>query len=322
MKYMRDRALRLMLPEPKGTYETVGEKICQELVHFDFAEPRKHGGYSLTSAGEAILRMLNDGSYPEVRRRMALIHLETYSNLRAVVHSHIMRGDFKNPSVDSGRSIDLGYLTELLRPTFGTEAEAEASEILGTLHERSPKKIEDSLRERVLKRLIPEYSIGVPLFRAMTDRLISLRLINAMRVSIETAEFYRTYSPCMEEPPLRKWHREIEAHLETGARYNVYLSEPDFNDRETTDELLHALEAAYVALPEQAGYFDLPDVRDFVCSKLQIPEAAFDEGIVALLLWPKPPVTLGLTYDRISGRRKPLVRMTDATQIYNLIRRA
>ena len=38
LKYVRDKALRLMLPEPKGTYDTVGEKICQEFVHFKFAE--------------------------------------------------------------------------------------------------------------------------------------------------------------------------------------------------------------------------------------------------------------------------------------------
>jgi hypothetical protein len=38
LKFARERALRLMLPEPKGTYDTVGEKVCQELAHFEFAE--------------------------------------------------------------------------------------------------------------------------------------------------------------------------------------------------------------------------------------------------------------------------------------------
>ena len=33
-----------MLPEPKGTYDTVGEKICQELAHFEFAEAKKGVG--------------------------------------------------------------------------------------------------------------------------------------------------------------------------------------------------------------------------------------------------------------------------------------
>jgi hypothetical protein len=59
-----------------------------------------------------------------------------------------------------------------------------------------------------------------------------------------------------------------------------------------------------------------------VCDKLLIPEAAFDEGIIALMEKPESPVTLGLTYDRITGRRKPLVRVGESAQIYNLIRRA
>jgi len=75
-------------------------------------------------------------------------------------------------------------------------------------------------------------------------------------------------------------------------------------------------------LEEKAGYFDLPDVRDFVCEKLLIPEGSFDEGVVALLEKPRPPITLGLTYERITGRRKPLVRVRESTQIYNLIRSA
>jgi len=51
LKYATDRALRLMLPEPKGNFSTVGEKVCQELVHFQFARVEK-GIYELTeSAG-------------------------------------------------------------------------------------------------------------------------------------------------------------------------------------------------------------------------------------------------------------------------------
>jgi hypothetical protein len=100
------------------------------------------------------------------------------------------------------------------------------------------------------------------------------------------------------------------------------LSEPDFEDEETQKTLLSTLDEAYSILPEQAGYYDLPEVRDFVCDKLLIPEAAFDEGVIVLLEKPKPPVTLGLTYERITARRKPLVRVGESTQIYNLIRRA
>jgi hypothetical protein len=249
---------------------------------------------------------------------MALVH----ANLQAVVHCHIERNGILSPSVEATKAIDTAYVAALLRPTFGTAAQSEAKAFLEQMKERSPKKIEDALREHVLKELIPQHSIGVPLFRAMTDRLVSLRLLNAARVSYEKAEFYRTYSPCVEGPPIRKWHHRVTTILAVGGTYAIYLSEPEFDDDETRQSLLDALDEAYAALPAQAGYFDLPEVRDFVCDKLLIPEAAFDEGVIALLEKPKPPVTLGLTYERITSRRKPLVRVGDSTQIYNLLRRA
>ena len=253
---------------------------------------------------------------------MALVHLKTYANLQAIVHCHIARNEILSPSVETTRAIDAEYVAALLRPTFGRAAETEAEAFLSQTNDRSPKKIEDALRERVLRELIPQHSIGVPLFRAMSDRLISLRLLNAMRLSCDKAEFYRTYSPCVEGPPTRKWHHRVTTTLAAGGTYAIYFSEPDFEDEETRKSLLNALEEAYAVLPDQAGYFDLPEVRDFVCNKLLIPEAAFDEGLIALLEKPKSPVTLGLTYERITGRRKPLVRSGKSTQIYNLLRRA
>ncbi len=48
LKYARDRALRLMLPEPKSSFDSVGSKICQELAHFSFARSVKGKGYELT----------------------------------------------------------------------------------------------------------------------------------------------------------------------------------------------------------------------------------------------------------------------------------
>ena len=60
LKYARERALRLMLPEPKGTYDTVGEKVCQELAHFEFAESKRGRGYELTSKGMETLGLLNE----------------------------------------------------------------------------------------------------------------------------------------------------------------------------------------------------------------------------------------------------------------------
>ncbi len=321
LKYARDKALRLMLPEPKSTYETVGEKVCQELAHFEFAEATKGRGYGLTTKGMEIVTLLNGKDYVELRRRMALVHLKTYTNLQSVVHTHIAQNGILNPAVETARTIDIAYIAALLRPTFGTAAEGEAEAFLEQMKERSPKKIEDALRERVLKKLIPQHSISVPLFRAMTDRLVSLRLLNAMKTTRERAEFLRTYSPCVEGPPTRKWHHRETTPLSGGGIYTIYLSEPDFDDEEAQQSLLTALDVAFSALKEQAGYFDLPDVRDFVCNSLSIPEAAFDEGVIVLLEKPMPPITLGLTYERITGRRKPLVRVGESTQIYNLVRR-
>ncbi|NUM54602.1 MAG: hypothetical protein HUU46_13230 [Candidatus Hydrogenedentes bacterium] len=322
LKYARDKALRLMLPEPKSTYETVGEKICQELAHFEFAEATKGRGYELTAAGMETLRLLSDKNYLELRRRMALVHLKTYANLQAVVHVHIARKGIPSPAVETTKTIDTAYIAALLRPIFGTAAESEAEGLFEQMKERSAKQVEDALRERVLKKLMPQHSLGVPLFRSMCDRLVSLRLLNAMKVFGKKADFYRTYSPCVEGPPTREWHRRAETSLTTGGTYTIYLSEPNFEDDETQRDLLKALDAAYSTLKAQAGYFDLPDVRDFVCENLLIPEAAFDEGIIVLLEKPKPPITLGLTYERITGRRKPLVRVGESTQIYNLIRSA
>jgi hypothetical protein len=322
LKYARDKALRLMLPEPKGTYETVGEKVCQELAHFGYAEGTKGQGYALTSAGYEVLGLLNDKEYVDLRRRMALVHLKTYANLQAVVHAHIANRGIFSPVVEASKPIDIRYITGLLRPTFGSTADIEAEQFLEKHKDRSPKQTEDALREMILKQLVPQHSIGVPLFRAMCDRLVSLRLLNGMKVSRQEGEFHRTYSPCLEGPPTRRWHHRFSTALSSGGTYTIFLSEPDMDDVETQQSLLAALDQAFATLGEQAGYFDLPDVRDHVCDNLLIPEAAFDEGVLALLDGKSSPITLGLTYERITGRRKPLVRARESTQIFNLIRRA
>lgn len=85
--------------------------------------------------------------------------------------------------------------------------------------------------------------------------------------------------------------------------------------------LLAAIDEAFQRLEAQAGYYDLPQVRDIACEKLMIPEAAFDEGVNELLDLEPAPVTVGLSYEGISGRRKPLARVRQSTQIFNLIRR-
>lgn len=322
LKYARDKALRLMLPEPKGTYETVGEKVCQELAHFEYAEPTKGHGYTLTPAGSEVLALLNGKEFVELRRRMALVHLKTYANLQAVVHAAISNKGLLLPVVEASRTIDTKYLAGLLRPSMDGTAEMEAERFLDKGKGLTPKQTEDALREMVLRRLIPQYAIGVPLFRAMADRLVSLRLLNMMRAARDEGDFHRYYSPCVEGPPSRKWHRRASTALAAGGSYTIYLSEPDWEDEQTQQSFLAALDQAFAALKEQAGYFDLPDVRDHVCDGMQLPEAAFDEGVLALLDKTAAPITLGLTYERITSRRKPLVRARESTQIFNLIRRA
>jgi hypothetical protein len=98
---------------------------------------------------------------------------------------------------------------------------------------------------------------------------------------------------------------------------------PDMSGPYMQEQLLSAVNKSFSALSDAAGYYDLPDVRDFVCDRLMIPEAAFDDGVNELLDRRPSPLTVGLQYEHISGRRKPLVRTRQSsTQIYNLIRRS
>jgi hypothetical protein len=321
LKYARDKSLRLMLPEPKSSFEAVGEKICQELAHFEFASAIKGRGYELTDAGHAVLTMLNNKQNVLLRRTMAKVHLQTYDNLRAVVHAHIERKAIFSPTIETVNATDVRYVASLLRPTFGELADGEAQTVLERMEGRSAKKIEDALRERVVSHAIEGIVISVPLFRSMCDRLVSLRLLNIMKVSSDQGDFAKSYSPCVERNPTRKWHKQLDIALPGGVSYTLFLSEPDMSDIEIESEFLTAIDSALKVLTEQAGYYDLPDVRDFVCEELMIPEAAFDEGVNSLLDRKPAPITAGLTYEGISGRRKPLVRIRDTTQIFNLIRR-
>jgi hypothetical protein len=322
LKYARDKALRLMLPEPRSTYETVGEKICQELAHFGFAEPAKGRGYELTDEGKRVLALLNQKKHGELRRLMAIVHLKTYANLRTVVHRHITQTAIYSPTVETANVGDLRYVAGLLRPTFGESASAEAKTLIDELKEKSAKKIENALRQRVLDHVFHDaLSISVPIFRSMCDRLITLRLLNVMKATVDDCEFARSYSPCGESKPMRPWHNRVEVPFGSGETYVIFLSEPNMESPEVLAELVAALDVAFSTLQDQAGYFDLPDVRDVVCEKLLIPESTFDEGINALLDATPASVTVGLTYERVSARRKPLVRGRDSIQLFNLIRR-
>lgn len=76
LKYVSDRALRLLLPEPRGTFQTIGEKVCRELVHLQIAVSAQHA-YELTKFGKELLDLLNKRRHTELRRIMAKIHLRS-----------------------------------------------------------------------------------------------------------------------------------------------------------------------------------------------------------------------------------------------------
>ncbi len=320
LKFVTDRALRLMLPEPRGTFETVGEKICQELVHFRFASSESGRPYDLTVDGKTALDLLSRKEYVELRRLMAYVHLQTYDNLRAIVERHIDAGPIWRPIVTSGHFTEPDYIQHLLEPTFGQNSLAIAKSISSELPQ-NPKKIEDTLRARVLQKVMPGQKIGVALFRAICDRLISLRLLNKSRSITQHCEFEKSYSPCAHNVSSFPWYEPLRVPLPNGASYQIYLCEPNMANPEHQDALLAAVDQAFAELPMEGGYYDVPDLRDWVCEYLLIPEAAFDDGINQLLDRQPSPLSVGLQYDRITGQRRPLVRTPQTTQLHNLIRR-
>ena len=318
-KYVSDKALRLMLPEPRGTFETAGEKICQELVHLGFA--RSVGrSYTLTDEGKSALALLNGRRNKELRRVMVRAHLQTYDNLRLVVERHLELEGIWRPVVATERPNDRAYISRLLAPTFAEEAGYEADQLLAALNGSSAKKIEDELARLVLRRAVPEMRIGVPMFRAMSDRLLSLRVLNQVRTVRDGCEFLKTYSPCVASNPPNDWYTGLEVCLSSGERFSIFLCEPDMTTVETSERFLNAVRKAFSVLTPTAGYYDLPEVRDNVSELLKIPEAAFDEGLNHVLDLDPCPLTVGLTYEGTTGRRKPLVRDRGSVQIYNLIR--
>ena len=320
-KYVSDKALRLMLPEPKGTFETAGEKICQELVHLQFARSVK-GAYEPTDGGRNVLALLNGRQNKELRRVMAKAHLRTYDNLRLVVKKHLELEAVWRPVVNADRPAKLDYITCLLGPTFGDEAAGEADQVLSTLNDSGPKKLEDTLCHLVIRKAAPEMRIGVPMFRAMCDRLVSLRLLNQMRDDRGGCEFLKTYTPCVAESPPNDWYVSLDVHLISGELFPIYFCEPDMTILKTRERFLNAVYEAFAVLTPVAGYYDLPELRDNVSDRLKIPEAAFDEGLNSILDLDPHLFTIGLQYEGATGRRKPLVRDRDSTQIYNLIRKA
>ena len=318
-KYVIDKALRLMLPEPRGTFETAGAKICQELVHLKFAKSVSRA-YTLTNEGKKALALLDGRKHKELRHVMAKAHLRTYDNLRLVVKKHLDSEAVWRPVVNAENWSNIDYIACLLTPTFDKEAKAQAGQVLSTLNGSSPKKLEDALCLLVLRKIAPEMRLGVPMFRAMCDRLVSLRLLNQMRTYKGGGEFLKTYSPCVSVNPPNDWYTPLDVCLTTGEPFPIFVCEPDLDKRDTQERLLEAVCKSFELLASTAGYYDIPEVRDTVSESLKIPEAAFDEGLNRILDMRPSPLTVGLGYEGTTGRRKPLVRNRGSIQIYNLIR--
>ena len=168
---------------------------------------------------------------------------------------------------------------------------------------------------------MPTQKVGVALFRSICDRLVSLRLLNKSRVTVQNCEFEKTYSPCVVDEPSYPWYLPLQVPLAGGETYQIYLSEPDMTAREHQDRLMKGIDKAFTVLSTVGGYYNIPELRDWVCEDLMIPEAAFDDGINHLLDRQPPVLSVGLQYDRITSQRRPLVRTRQATQLHNLIRR-
>ena len=130
-----------MLPEPKGTFNTIGEKICRELVHFKLATSIKNA-FEITEKGKYILELLSNKNYIELRRVMVKLHLETYENLRLILESHWKRDYIYFPIVDSRDIIDKEYVISLLKPNFDVNVNKIVNNLWEKIENEKPKNIE------------------------------------------------------------------------------------------------------------------------------------------------------------------------------------
>ena len=114
-KYVTDKTLRMMLPESRGTFETSGVKIVQELTHLGLAASVK-GSYELTDKGRTALDLLNNRRYKELRQFMVRAHLQTYDNLRMVVKRHLVLNAVWRPVVGAENPVGREYLASPASP--------------------------------------------------------------------------------------------------------------------------------------------------------------------------------------------------------------
>ena len=312
------RSLRLMLPEPKGTYRVAGEKVCQELRHFGFVTVEKGKPYRLTESGLDTLTLLDENKYTNLRRKMIEMHLKTYDNLRAVLLHHIDGNAVWRPVVEDRRLRETDYVGRLLEPTFGVDQPPDAT--IKLADQKSAKDVENRLTSMVLSHLFDGLKMKAALFRTLCDRLASLRMINTRRAERRDCEFVKTYSPCMSSDRHLSWYTPLDIGV-GGTSRTIYVCEPNMKIPDCQDAVLNALDDAFEQLPAVGGYHAIPDLRDFVCERLMIPEPAFDDAVNGLLDRSKSVLSAGLGYEGITAQRKPLVRKRRDTQLHNLLRR-
>lgn len=315
------RSLRLMLPEPKGTYRVAGEKVCQELMHFGLVGAEKGMPYRLTESGLSTLALLEQRRYTDLRKVMAELHLNTYDNLRAVLLHHLDGTSVWRPVVEERRLAETSYVRRLLEPTFGEAAQSLAEPMEELADQRSAKTIESYLTSVVLSHLFGA-KMKNALFRTLCDRLASLRLLNARRAEEDDCAFTKTYSPCRSTDDEKlSWYTPLEIATCGGSVQEIYACEPNMERQDCQDAVLDALDEAFKRLPAVGGYHAIPDLRDSVCERLMIPEPAFDDAVNRLLDRTTPVLSAGLGYEGITAQRKPLVRRRGDTQLHNLLRR-
>jgi len=319
LKYARDKALRLLLPEPRGTFESIGEKVCYELVHFKIADSQKNS-FALTDYGNYIFSLISNKKFSDLRKEMVCVHLKTYENLLSVLQSHWQQGSIIFPIVDTENSKDQAYLGKLINLTFATESSRFRNEILENILNKSAKFIEDYIREQILKMTLIDKSIRLPLYRSLLDRLNSLRLVNNKKQLDNELDSYESYSVISQVKNKFFPNQTIKFEDEYKKPYELYYPEPDYDNDSTFITLLNAILESFELLNNQAGYFSIPQVRDLVCQKLLISEGSFDEGLNKILDKKQTELTVALSYEGISGKRKPLYR-SRLKQIYNLIKR-
>jgi len=117
---------------------------------------------------------------------MISAHLATYDNLRAVCAAAHGGSSLWRCIIEFEQFGKPGYLERLLQPTFGDRAAAKAAQITAR-GPQTPKQTEDAINQFVINDVFTEYVYSVPLFRALCDRLLSLRLLNIMRATAMAA---------------------------------------------------------------------------------------------------------------------------------------